>query len=110
MNQKQNSYGDNFQTAAQAAQVCLSGIKPLQGIKIALTFGRFGRIVNIKNVLATKIGSFSLLLDWKRKGVLVGSQQRYVTFSVVPFILSTTTVSKGLGLLVEQKLDKFPAK
>ena len=42
LNQKQNSYGDNFQTAAQAAQVCLSGIKStIRNEEIATTFWSF---------------------------------------------------------------------
>ena len=66
--------------------------------EIALHFGRFGRIVNIKNSVGNENRIIRLLLDWKRKGVLVRAPSKDMTLSCQSYhlILSTTTVSKGL--------------
>ena len=116
LNQNQNSYGDNFQTAAQAAQVRLSGIKPtVRNEEIAMHFGRFGRIVNIKNSVGNenRIIQFASRLEAQRC-LSAGSQQKICDslVSVVPFDSQySISLKRSRGsTLMKQKLNGSPPK
>ena len=116
MNQNNILYNDNFQTAAQAAQVRLSGVKPaIRNEELAMYFGRFGRIVDIQNDVGNvnRIIQFASRLEAQRC-LSAGSQQRICDsrISVVPFSnqYNTSLKSSRDSILVNERVINSPPK